>query len=172
MTLSRVIIVSLLLGSAVIAQKVEPLEVNLLSNASFEDLDADGNPRGWHTETWSGKPRFAVEEGFARTGKRCVKIHATEGADGSWSMSIPVRPRTRYRLEAWVKTKDLDRRSGRGAQLNLHQLQYDGRTDAIHGTNDWTLISGEFESGAHRVQRVPETESQGRIHTSACTVAG
>lgn len=40
------------------------------------------------------------------------------------------------------------------------------------------LISGEgafsrfkFESGVHRVQRVPETESQGRIHTSAVTVA-
>jgi peptide chain release factor 1 len=29
----------------------------------------------------------------------------------------------------------------------------------------------KFESGTHRVQRVPETESQGRIHTSACTVA-
>ena len=29
----------------------------------------------------------------------------------------------------------------------------------------------KFESGAHRVQRVPDTESQGRIHTSACTVA-
>ena len=40
------------------------------------------------------------------------------------------------------------------------------------------LISGDhvysalkYESGVHRVQRVPETESQGRIHTSACTVA-
>ena len=40
------------------------------------------------------------------------------------------------------------------------------------------LISGDkvysklkFESGAHRVQRVPQTESSGRIHTSACTVA-
>jgi peptide chain release factor 1 len=29
----------------------------------------------------------------------------------------------------------------------------------------------KFESGTHRVQRVPETESQGRIHTSACTIA-
>jgi peptide chain release factor 1 len=29
----------------------------------------------------------------------------------------------------------------------------------------------KFESGVHRVQRVPETEAQGRIHTSACTVA-
>ncbi len=36
-----------------------------------------------------------------------------------------------------------------------------------------TGVYGElkFESGAHRVQRVPETEAQGRIHTSACTVA-
>lgn len=40
------------------------------------------------------------------------------------------------------------------------------------------MVSGQgvyarlkFESGTHRVQRVPETESQGRIHTSACTVA-
>jgi peptide chain release factor 1 len=29
----------------------------------------------------------------------------------------------------------------------------------------------KFESGAHRVQRVPDTETQGRVHTSACTVA-
>src|SRR4029453_7426516 len=29
----------------------------------------------------------------------------------------------------------------------------------------------KFESGGHRVQRVPDTEAQGRIHTSACTVA-
>jgi len=35
---------------------------------------------------------------------------------------------------------------------------------AVYGTM-------KFESGTHRVQRVPETESQGRIHTSACTVA-
>ncbi|MCP4595169.1 peptide chain release factor 1 [Neptuniibacter sp.] len=39
----------------------------------------------------------------------------------------------------------------------------------IVGTNVYSQL--KFESGAHRVQRVPETESQGRIHTSACTVA-
>ena len=44
--------------------------------------------------------------------------------------------------------------------------------------NCYLKVSGEgvygqlkFESGGHRVQRVPKTESQGRIHTSACTVA-
>ena len=39
----------------------------------------------------------------------------------------------------------------------------------VEGTAVFSQL--KFESGAHRVQRVPETESQGRIHTSACTVA-
>jgi len=39
----------------------------------------------------------------------------------------------------------------------------------IIGHNVYSKL--KFESGAHRVQRVPVTESQGRIHTSACTVA-
>ncbi len=39
----------------------------------------------------------------------------------------------------------------------------------ISGRNVYSQL--KFESGTHRVQRVPETESQGRIHTSACTVA-
>ncbi|RLK51480.1 peptide chain release factor 1 (bRF-1) [Alkalispirillum mobile] len=39
----------------------------------------------------------------------------------------------------------------------------------VVGEGAWSRL--KFESGAHRVQRVPETESQGRIHTSACTVA-
>lgn len=39
----------------------------------------------------------------------------------------------------------------------------------IIGTGVFSQL--KFESGAHRVQRVPETEAQGRIHTSTCTVA-
>ncbi|MDD1622495.1 MAG: peptide chain release factor 1 [Methylococcaceae bacterium] len=39
----------------------------------------------------------------------------------------------------------------------------------ISGQNVYSQL--KFESGTHRVQRVPETESQGRVHTSACTVA-
>ncbi|OUS01804.1 peptide chain release factor 1 [Gammaproteobacteria bacterium 42_54_T18] len=39
----------------------------------------------------------------------------------------------------------------------------------VIGKNVYSQL--KFESGAHRVQRVPETESQGRVHTSACTVA-
>ncbi len=39
----------------------------------------------------------------------------------------------------------------------------------INGQGAYSRL--KFESGGHRVQRVPETEAQGRIHTSACTVA-
>ncbi len=39
----------------------------------------------------------------------------------------------------------------------------------VIGQNVYSQL--KFESGGHRVQRVPETEAQGRIHTSACTVA-
>jgi len=39
----------------------------------------------------------------------------------------------------------------------------------ISGTDVYAHL--KFESGAHRVQRVPETEAQGRVHTSTCTVA-
>jgi peptide chain release factor 1 len=38
-------------------------------------------------------------------------------------------------------------------------------------TGEGALLQLQFESGGHRVQRVPETETQGRIHTSAATVA-
>src|SRR5690606_5262965 len=39
----------------------------------------------------------------------------------------------------------------------------------VSGDNVYSFM--KYESGAHRVQRVPETESQGRVHTSAATVA-
>ena len=42
-------------------------------------------------------------------------------------------------------------------------------TFALEGPDVWRFF--RFEMGGHRVQRVPATESQGRIHTSACTVA-
>ena len=42
-------------------------------------------------------------------------------------------------------------------------------TFAVKGDGAYSIF--KFEGGTHRVQRVPETESQGRIHTSTATVA-
>ena len=56
--------------------------------------------------------------------------------------------------------------------LNSNEGEHGGFKEIITrivGSGAYSKL--KFESGAHRVQRVPETESQGRIHTSACTVA-
>ncbi len=56
--------------------------------------------------------------------------------------------------------------------ISANEGEHGGYKEVISrvvGTNIYSFL--KFESGAHRVQRVPETESQGRVHTSACTVA-
>lgn len=56
--------------------------------------------------------------------------------------------------------------------LSEHEGEHGGYKEAIariEGQGAYSRL--KFESGAHRVQRVPETESQGRVHTSAATVA-
>ena len=56
--------------------------------------------------------------------------------------------------------------------LSASEGEHGGYKEIISSvTGSGTYGRLKFESGAHRVQRVPTTESQGRIHTSACTVA-
>ena len=82
--------------------------------------------------------------------------------------------------EAAIFAGDLFRMYARYAERMRWQLEILSARDGEHGgyREIVSRVSGsgiyarlKFESGAHRVQRVPETESQGRIHTSACTVA-
>ncbi|MDM7856990.1 peptide chain release factor 1 [Thiopseudomonas acetoxidans] len=65
-----------------------------------------------------------------------------------------------------------ERQGWRVEVLSAHEGEHGGFKEVIarvEGDNVYGRL--KFESGAHRVQRVPETESQGRVHTSACTVA-
>jgi peptide chain release factor 1 len=56
--------------------------------------------------------------------------------------------------------------------LSAREGDHGGYKEVICRVTGNDIYAGlKFESGAHRVQRVPTTESQGRIHTSACTVA-
>ncbi len=56
--------------------------------------------------------------------------------------------------------------------LSMREGEHGGYKEIISRiTGSGIYANLKFESGAHRVQRVPATESQGRIHTSACTVA-
>ena len=64
---------------------------------------------------------------------------------------------------------------GRGWEmelLNLNETELGGTKEAVFAVNGRGAYNRlKYESGVHRVQRVPETESGGRIHTSTCTVA-
>ncbi len=82
--------------------------------------------------------------------------------------------------EAAIFAGDLFRMYSRYAETQGWQLEIVSASHGEHGGFKEVIarVSGhsvyaqlKFESGAHRVQRVPATESQGRVHTSACTVA-
>jgi len=82
--------------------------------------------------------------------------------------------------EAAIFAGDLFRMYSRYAETQGWQVELVSANHGEHGGYKEVIarVSGnavysqlKFESGAHRVQRVPETESQGRVHTSACTVA-
>lgn len=131
------------------AQDLMPAGKNLIDNGSFEEIE-DGVPLDWETRTWSGDPVFEVETKDAHRGENCVKVHSQTGADASWSFEVKLKPNTEYRLSAWVKTDEIGA-EGFGAQLNLHQLQYEGKSEAFRGTNDWKQVTTEFNSGQHSV---------------------
>lgn len=82
--------------------------------------------------------------------------------------------------EAAIFAGDLFRMYSRYAETKRWQVEIISENPGEHGgykevisriigTGAYSRL--KFESGAHRVQRVPETEAQGRIHTSTCTVA-
>ena len=82
--------------------------------------------------------------------------------------------------EAAIFSGDLFRMYSRYAEAQGWRIEIVSQNEGEHGGYKEIIcrVIGEnvysrlkFESGAHRVQRVPATESQGRIHTSACTVA-
>ncbi|WP_046006612.1 peptide chain release factor 1 [Pseudoalteromonas rubra] len=82
--------------------------------------------------------------------------------------------------EAAIFAGDLFRMYSRYAETQKWQVEVVSANEGEHGgykeiianiKGDGVYGKLKFESGAHRVQRVPETESQGRVHTSACTVA-
>lgn len=82
--------------------------------------------------------------------------------------------------EAAIFSGDLFRMYSRYAENQGWKVEIVSARDGEHGGYKEIIsrVAGKdvyahlkFESGAHRVQRVPETESQGRVHTSACTVA-
>ncbi|MAF64740.1 MAG: peptide chain release factor 1 [Planctomycetes bacterium] len=95
--------------------------------------------------------------------KVIVEIRAGTGGDEATLFAADL-----YRMYV----RFCDTRRWKIEQLEVSASEVGGFKEIIFsvtGEGSWRLL--RFESGGHRVQRVPATESQGRIHTSAATVA-
>jgi len=140
------------------------------------------------TEALRGDPEMAeaAEEELARLGPELEALTeelademGADEAEAARSVIMEIRPGTGGD-EAALFAGDLfemyrrfaERQRLRFELLEMQRTDLGGLREAIfalHGGGVYRLL--KFESGGHRVQRVPTTETQGRIHTSAATVA-
>src|ERR671911_466450 len=92
-----------------------------------------------------------------------VEIRGAEGGDEAnlWAGSLFEMYRRYAELRGW----DVEVLSSQPAEIG----GYRDMTFVVKGRGAWSRL--KHEAGPHRVQRVPATESQGRVHTSAATVA-
>ena len=92
-----------------------------------------------------------------------VEIRAGTGGDESALFAADL---------ARMYTRFCDRKGWRAEIMSESQSELGGYKEVVlRIEGDQVYGALKFESGGHRVQRVPTTETQGRIHTSACTVA-
>ena len=97
-----------------------------------------------------------------------IEIRAGTGGDESTLFAADL---------ARMYTRYCDTRGWKTEIINASESELNGykevvlRVEGQGGAGAGPYGSLKFESGGHRVQRVPATETQGRIHTSACTVA-
>ncbi len=127
----------------------------------------------------AGEDLLAVEGEFAALEDEVKRELVTTEEDRRTRVILEIRAGTGGD-EATLFARDLYRiyqrycehRGWRVEELELTPSEVGGFKEVIVGVSGpdcWRLL--RFESGGHRVQRVPATETQGRIHTSAATVA-
>jgi len=121
-----------------------PTPPGLIPNSSFEK-QTNNKPDGWEPQTYNGEAEFDCVQG-GHSGQWCVMITSQSGTDAGWLASASVEPNSKYRLSAWIKTENISADSGRGALLNLHNIQ-PLQTPAVTGTKDWNRVEIVFNSG-------------------------
>ena len=146
-------LVAALIGNCLVCSfsraEMKPGDILEIANSSFEIVD-NGEPVGWDKTTWSGKAKFEYSaNGHSESG--CVKIFSVEGADAGWTTHVDVKPSHNYKLVGWIKTENFQKYTGRGALLNVHNVQ-DVRTNAVAETSDWTKVEVEFTANSDSIQ--------------------
>ena len=126
-----------------------PEPENLLPNPGFESME-NGRPAGWAPALASGAAEATTAPGEGRNGGTALKIASRAGGDASWTgPSLQVKPNMRYQIGAWMRTKEVDRGTGRGAVLNLNGVPAGPvRVVPVPATSDWTFQTRTLTSTA------------------------
>ena len=83
-------------GNVRAGQEARAAAPNVLANGSFEGLD-NGRPKSWRSVNWEAQAEFGLDDAYARSGLRSVRISSTSGADASWQGVAAVKPFAKYR---------------------------------------------------------------------------
>jgi hypothetical protein len=126
----------------------------LLANGEFESGASPDRPEDWKPTQWGeGAYRAVWSEDRPHSGQRCVGLESEAGADCAWFQRVAVEPRTRYRLTGWIRTDGVAPGTGRGAFLNVQEVQA-VKTQVVTGTTDWARVEMEFDSGTQSTVQV------------------
>ncbi|MDB6004456.1 MAG: rane-bound dehydrogenase protein [Prosthecobacter sp.] len=121
---------------------------NLLPNPSFEEVpDGSKTPAGWKHRDYGNKPGNAgaewslvTGENMVHSGKQALRIITRDDADTSFFADVPLKPKTEYKLSAWIKTHGFKGK----ASLNDHFGR--AETTKLTRTQDWTEVEVTFDS--------------------------
>ena len=163
--------------------EIEPV---VLCHRDYKRVESDLEAARALLDERDPEMRAMAEEEVAATGEQLARLETELQAlllprdpNDSHNVFLEIRAGTGGD-EAAIFAGDLFRMYSRYAEQQGWRIEILSQRHGEHGgfKEIITRVEGrdvygqlKFESGAHRVQRVPETESQGRIHTSACTVA-
>jgi peptide chain release factor 1 len=158
---------------------VEAVEALERAQAEAPELEAMARADDADMAALAREELEALNEKLPRLAREVALMLAPKDKDENASAILEVRAGTGGD-EAALFAGDLFRMYQRYAQTHGWRVEVDSISEGEVGgykeiiasiTGDGVFGRLKFESGVHRVQRVPDTEAQGRIHTSAATVA-
>lgn len=139
-------------GWALLRRNVADEEIdetlNLLYNASFEEVDEDGAPAGWLEGKWywdSGVSMLSLSDD-AYTGEHSIMVYSAGENDARYTQTIAVAPNSWYRLSCMVKAEGCDEaRNGAGVSIEdtFVSSEYVYDTDG-----DWVKLTLYGKTGA------------------------
>jgi alpha-N-arabinofuranosidase len=118
-------------------------QVSIIPNPSAEE-GIGSTVTGWNAEAQRGG-MIAFYDYEAHDGKRSLMLNSTRPSGGRWMTKVQLKPWSEYKLTGWVKTEDVQSRSGKGAGFRLDGV--DAEYTGLSGTNDWTKVEIVFNTG-------------------------